>query len=112
MVGNFRLSGPCVTGSDDQKDVRPTSVNLSREVHPVARARHPNVGEKQPHVVAGFQQFQSGVSVLGFDNVKAVVFKHNGSVQANKRFVFNYENCWLRSHKNANPLTRINVPAG
>jgi hypothetical protein len=65
MVGNFRLSGPCVTGSDD-----PTSVDLSRKVRPVARARHPNVGEKQPHVVAGFQQFQSGVSVLGFDKLK------------------------------------------
>ena len=31
-----------------------------------------NVGEKQPHVVAGFQQFQHGVGVRGFDNAKTI----------------------------------------
>jgi hypothetical protein len=31
-----------------------------------------NVGEKQPHVVAGFQQFQRGVGVRGFDNAKTI----------------------------------------
>jgi hypothetical protein len=31
-----------------------------------------NVCEKQPHVVAGFQQFQCGVGVRGFDNAKTI----------------------------------------
>jgi hypothetical protein len=30
IVGNFRLSGLYLAGSDDQKDVGPTGVNLSR----------------------------------------------------------------------------------
>jgi hypothetical protein len=64
VIGNFRLSGLYLTGSDDEEDAGPTSVNLSREIHTVARAGHLNVGEKQPHVVAGFQQFQRGVGVL------------------------------------------------
>jgi hypothetical protein len=101
IIGNFRLRRLYLTRGDDQEDVGPTSVNLSREVHPVARARHLNVGEKQPHVVAGFQQFQSGVGVLGFDDAKAVIFKQTSSVQAQKLIVFDYEDHLLRlAHKN------------
>jgi hypothetical protein len=48
-----------------------------------------DVGEKQPHVVASFQQFQRGVGVRGFDDAKAVVFKQTGSVHAHKRVIFN-----------------------
>jgi hypothetical protein len=34
-----------------------------------------NVSEKQPHVVPGFQQLQRGVSVLGLDDAKPMIFK-------------------------------------
>jgi hypothetical protein len=78
MIGNFRLSGRYLTGSDDQEDAGPTSVNLSREVHTVARAGHLNVGEKQPHIVAGFQQFQRGVRVRGFDDAKTIFLEQTG----------------------------------
>jgi hypothetical protein len=30
VIGNFRLSGRYLAGSDDQEDSGPTSVNLSR----------------------------------------------------------------------------------
>ena len=70
-----------------------------------------NVGEKQPYVVAGFQQFQRGVGALGFDDAKAVFFKRVGSDHAQKRIVFNYEDHWLcLAHKSSNPATRLNVP--
>ena len=100
VIGNFRLSRLYLTGSDDQENAGPTSVNLSRQVHTVARAGHLNVGEKQPHVVAGFQQLQRGVGVLGFDDAKTMVLKQTGSVQAQKLIVFDYEDHWLRlAHK-------------
>ena len=53
VVGNFSLSRLHFTGRDDQEDVGPTCVNLSREVHSVDCAGHLNVREKQPHIVAG-----------------------------------------------------------
>jgi hypothetical protein len=74
-------------------------MNHSRQAHPVARAWHPNVGEKQPHVVPAVQQFQSGVSVLGLDDAEAVIFKRVGDVHAQKRFVLDYEDRWVRFHK-------------
>jgi hypothetical protein len=55
-------------------------VNLSRKVHAVARAGHLNIGEKQPHVVTGFQQFQRGVGVRGFDDVKTIFLEQTDSV--------------------------------
>jgi hypothetical protein len=50
-----------------------------------------NVGEKQPHVVAGFQQYQRGVGVRGFDNAKTIFLERPRSVEAQKRIVFDYE---------------------
>jgi hypothetical protein len=90
-IGNFRLSGLYLTGSDDQEDIGPTSVNLSREVHSVARARHLNVGKKQPHVVAGFERFQRGVGVRGFDDLKPVLLEQASRVHAQTRVVFDHE---------------------
>ena len=73
----------------------------------VARAGHLNIGKKQPHVVPGFEQFQRGVCVRGFDDAKAVFFKRIGSDHAQKRLVFNYENQWFYlAHE-----SRTNQPA-
>jgi len=68
-------------------------VNLSRQVHPFARAGHLDVGEKQPHIVASFQQFQRGDGVRGIDDAKTIFLKRTDGVQAQKRIVFDYEDC-------------------
>jgi hypothetical protein len=96
VIGNFCLIGLYVTGSYNQEDVGPPGVNLSRKVHSVARARHLNVGKKQPHIVASFQQFQRGIGIRGFQDAKTIFFKKIARVHAQKRFVFDYEDRWLR----------------
>jgi hypothetical protein len=66
VVGNVGRGRFYLTGCDHQKDVRPTRMDLARQVQSIATG-HPNVSE-EPHAVVGPHDLERGFSAVGLHN--------------------------------------------
>jgi hypothetical protein len=62
VVGNVGRGRFYLTGCDHQKDVRPTRMDLARQVQSIATG-HPNVSE-EPHAVVGPHDLSAASALL------------------------------------------------
>jgi len=75
IIGDFPRTGSFPSGRDHEQDMRPTLVNLPRQLHAVERPRHMHVGKKHLDVAPNFQHLLGGFSIVRFGDRKSRVFQ-------------------------------------
>jgi hypothetical protein len=109
VTGNVSLSGLCSPGSDDQEDSGPTSVNLLRRVHPVARAGHLNVvkSNRTSRVSSSFSAasaFSASTTSKPFSSNRPTAYRRTSASSSTTRIT----GFWGPIRRE--PPTRFNVP--